>query len=154
MQVIVALELLGPVLTPGRTGLWDARVIPAARRMLQDLSDAGVGILIHTTLISDDHSTPDPTQQAARVEQYLHDQGLPFDWVWNRPGKPLATHFVETQDDLQAVHRAVMSGVREDETTAGVLTGQTKLSGMHGLESSSGQAGVQTPVVNRRNKTR
>ncbi len=103
-QPILALELLGTVLIPGRGGLWDSRVRPEAKRILEALKDH-CHILIHTALVSDDNQLVPPEEQATQIERYLRAMGLPWDYVWCRPGKPQADYYVESFEVIESPHQ-------------------------------------------------
>jgi len=151
--LILALELVGPIITLGRGGLWDSRVEPEARRLLREI-EKHCYILIHSVLVSDDHNQPDPVEQATQVERYLRAMGVPFDSTWNRPGKPAADHYVETLDDLRLVHKEVLQSLPPVEDPAGVQPDSGPVQAVPGENVPQSPVGVQKKMAAGRNTTR
>ena len=152
-QPILALELLGTVLELGRGGLWDSRVRPEAKRLLSALVDH-CHILIHSVLVSDDNSLLPSEDQAKTLEQYLRAQGIPWDYIWCRPGKPQADFYAETFDDLQRFHDAVLSKLPERLTPGSVQEASAGVQGMRECVAEIQESPVQAGMAAGKGTTR
>jgi len=154
-QPVLALELLGTLLpADSPTPLLSPSIPPEPLQLLSDLAASGTGILIHTSLISSDHSVRPVEVQSDTLSRFLQAHSIPFDWIWDRPGKPLAHYFIQTLDDLRKAHREIVSGMRSASPGQGLLPPQTSVQGVQAPRGKSGQGSVPLGLVERKGKAR
>ena len=96
----------GPVFCPTH---W--RGLRHLRGMLEALYEYAT-VIIHTRLVSEDLEAlgVDCYHQAAAIRRWLRREGLPFDDVWELPGKPIASRYIESQAEISTLLQELRNG--------------------------------------------
>jgi hypothetical protein len=60
-------------------------------------------LMIHTRVVSSDHTSGDLEQVAQAIQLWLQARGYPFDYIWTGQGKPVAYRYIDTPEELNTL---------------------------------------------------